>query len=348
MGCMSGLNSLNLQYNTAAIPATSEKRAAKHIGSMTVEDTIDILINGGRLALTEASDIEPDFNPLLPLLSHPFVFPNADGECPVHMSESKWSSIILARGGRHDRPDWVLSECDRQFRHLTYLAAYVQLRMTPRLVQDIGAVPAQTVKEVAQLLKMNYGPPKTKQLQNCSAPVKAMFEGVRIAGKKLKGTPQSYASLKSKAGTGATALWGEWTSFVTINMSEAHSEITFAIMGQFTEFDLSATGGQALPSMTRLKQALVNHPAAVAEFSDLVIRAFHAIILGWPVGEPLQVDPDCLAGIIGAIADKFEYSGRQGGKHDHLLLKQPPIAARQLKIVRSLKPYHSHSVFYSF
>lgn len=350
MGCMSGLNSCSLQFDTAAIPATTTRRAEEKISQMTTEDATSVLMKGGILESTEESSLEPDYDVLQPLLSNPAVFCNAEGECPVHMSDKQWIQIILARGGNNDRPDFVLSECDRQYRHDTYKQSFIQLKMTPKLVESIGAIPHSAVSEASQLLRQNYGPPRSKALQTCSASVKAMFEGVKFAGSRLWGTPQSYSSLMSKAGTGATALWGEWTGFITICMSEAHSQIAFDIMGQFTEFNLEATVNTANhPSMTRLKQALVNHPAAISQFADLIVHGFHAEYLGWPIGSKYQLNPDCLAGPIAAIGDKFETSGRQGGKHDHLLMKQTTSNARQLKkVIQKIHRSHSKSKFFTY
>jgi hypothetical protein len=256
---------------------------------------------------------------------------------------------MIARKGRHVRPDFILSEYDRQARHQTYRQAFIQLKLTPQLVETIGSVAPETVLEVGNLLRLGYGPPRLNELKRCSPQVKALFEGVKFAGSHLKGSNQSYSRLRSIAGNGATALWGEWTSFITINMSEVHSQVTFRIMGQFNEFDLGSiaapdgTTAPPAPSMTRLKQALVNDPTAIAEFSQLIIYAFHAVYFGWPVGKASQVTSDCLMDLTAAIADKYENSGRMAGKHDHIMAKQPKQAIHRVQEVSTNNIYRDRS-----
>lgn len=93
MGCMSGLNSSSLQYDTAEIPATIGARAAASFSTMSDDDVVARLVKGNILTSTEASDIANDYGSLHPLLEHPVTFPNADGECPVGMKEAEWIKV---------------------------------------------------------------------------------------------------------------------------------------------------------------------------------------------------------------------------------------------------------------
>jgi hypothetical protein len=90
----------------------------------------------------EATGLEPNFDPLFSLLANSQVFINADGERPSGMTQQQWNEIILHRFPlhRHCDPMFLLREWDRQQCHLACLSAYVQLKMTSEIVQQIGTL----------------------------------------------------------------------------------------------------------------------------------------------------------------------------------------------------------------
>lgn len=319
---MWGMASMNIQTDTTSDPSSST-RCGNAFGSLGLESGASVLqsLIDGHIELTEASNIEPDYDPLYPLLAHPTVFINGDGECPVGMSESEWVKYVLRRPPliRTGRPEWILAENNRQQRHRAYKEAHTQLYMTPENVRRLSTLNDDIAGQVAAMYRQDRGPPRAAALAKAPEAVKALFSSVRFAaGRMQNGSPDSIARLRSESAA-ANLLWGEDTLWITINPSETHSKITLQLAGADVEY-AAWDPNSAHPTMAQIKEQLANHPSAAEEYAYLYINAFFAIFCGWPIGSDRQVNPGCHFGLIKFYDLRFETEGR-GNIHGHAGVK---------------------------
>jgi hypothetical protein len=103
-------------------------------------------------------------------------------------------------------------------------------------------------------------------------------------------------------------------------MGEPKHKYTFAASGE----------PEGRPNKDDCRRYVAQNFFACAHFFEIYCRAFNEILMGWPLEEAVQVNPDCLFdGLLSRQWSKEE-SGRRGA-HTHGILTQPFFQAENLR-----------------
>jgi hypothetical protein len=155
-----------------------------------------------------------------------------------------------------------------------------------------------------------------------------LYNGVRSAGGKVVGTPQSFLSLRSKV-VAMPIVYGPYTCQMNLCPSENTSKWTFDAAEKPYEIDFDGRPHNR-PHITQCKQIIAENPVACAQFLHAYLAAFADIFLGWPMGEERQRNPFCLFGALLGAYYKYESSTR-GGLHAHGQLIQRFLQSKFLR-----------------
>ncbi len=329
--CMAGLDEVELQFDTQPSFDVAQRMAAT-VGE--APDAATVLQSGGFLASTTAAGAPfKDYDPRWPLLVHPVSFRHGTGAYPKGMSLERWVRIMLLRHPRAQYAQNVVFLLDMfnvVQRHAVNTQTTVQLNLTPSLLEDIGGLTAAQLGEAMQVVKAGLrGKALSDRLRSLPSGARALYDCFKFSSARVLGSPQSFMSLRSRV-YGMWHAFGPFTSFLTINPSELNARLNFELAGHpygvTGEFGAPDDGR---PSQLERWRIVARNPVAAAEYFRLIIDAFCAVYMGWPIGSTRQLNPDCLYGVIKALYFKWESSGR-GAAHGHGQPTQRDLEPRRL------------------
>ena len=162
--------------------------------------------------------------------THPSVFPNGTGCRPKGLSEERWASGILRRYPLHQFARNTGFICDLfnvTQRHSVSKSAWLTFRFNPvdqAAVNELTDIDVQTVLET--IGKKLFGASLENVLNSLPRGARKLYNGVRSAGGKVVGTPQSFMSLRSKV-IAMPIVYGQWTTQMNLCPSENTSKWTF-------------------------------------------------------------------------------------------------------------------------
>jgi hypothetical protein len=249
------------------------------------------------------------------------------------MSLERWAKCILLRHPRRQfarNLGLIADMWNIVQRHKVNTHAWVQLKLTPRLAASLSELTPEDMKHVLQILsKPGQSLLNSAVWQKMSPSARVLLDGMKRAGGRVQGSPQSFLSLRSKV-LATNVVFGPYTCMINLNPSEANLHWTFTLAGVPYKFDAMGVPEKgALAGWERLRTVAAN-PVACAQAIRAIMAAFFAIFLGWPLESKHQVNPHCLFGLILAAYLKYEDSGR-GGLHGHGQLIQAALQTANLK-----------------
>lgn len=264
--------------------------------------------------------------------SHPSMFPYNKGLPPDGMSVSRWASHLLQRCPREQfaqNPGAIADMFNSIQRQQVNTQAHVQFNMQPHKLSGISCLSEDDINVVLEAIASGaFG----ERLTNLMAPLPStawdFYNSIKAMGGRIIGTPQSFAALRSKV-MAPQGVFGPYTCSLNLCPSEVGSEWTFRMAGYTYEFDLHGNPTDR-PHTTQCYRIIAENPVAVAEFLHCYMRAFCAVMLGWPMDSDRQENTSCLFGVIKVAYLKYESSTR-GGKHAHGQILQPVLQAVRLQ-----------------
>lgn len=254
----------------------------------------DILRDGGVLAVSTSnsspfSDYDKRWGPLV----HVMAFPNGTGQCPEKgMSLETWFRHKLRRYPRRSNGQqvaFILDFFNIIQRHQVNTQVSIQMRLSPQLFRDLQTITDEEVILCARIAGSGMrGRNLANALNSATPAVRALFKAFRSASSRVLGSPQSFASLRSKAMAG-WYIFGEWSMALNINPSELNARVCFELAGTKYSMDEQGRPGSDAPTMADRWRIIAGNPVAVAEFFHLYLVAFSDAYLGWPEGAEFQV-----------------------------------------------------------
>lgn len=268
-----------------------------------------------------------DYDPNWFIYAHPTSFPHGVGQCPKGVSLERWARCILLR---HPRAQFarnlglIADLWNIIQRHRVNTHAWVQLRLTPRMAASITSLTSSDLESVLDILSK----PSSAAWSNLSPSARILLDGMKRAGGRVQGSPQSFLSLRSKV-LAVNTVFGSYTTMINLNPSELNMHWTFVLAGHPYKFDAFGKPNGRLPQLDCLRVVAAD-PVACAQAIRAMMAAFVDVFLGWPMGSKRQVNAACLFGLILALYLKYEDSGR-GSLHGHGQALQPVLQATRLR-----------------
>jgi hypothetical protein len=276
----------------------------------------------------------PDYDPRWFLNVHVASFPNGTGGPPEGMSLKQWLKVLLSRFPREQyggNPYLVLDAFNILQRHEVNTSARVQQRLQPNDLEEIGNLTIRQYEAVLGLLARGARGSQhlSRLVQELPPGAGALVRSFKVAGGRVFGSPQSFASLRAKM-MSLSFLLGPYTAFITLNPSELNADIVFDMAGRAYTFSADGTPGADRPAAADRYRIIASNPTLSAEFFTAFMRTFQVVFLGWPEGEPQQVDPHCYFGKITGSFFKYECTAR-GGLHGHGQAVMPDLKPDRLE-----------------
>lgn len=136
----------------------------------------------------------------------------------------------------------ILDMGNTRLRHAAITQSGVTMRMSPAIIPRLASMTKTQFQRACELLCSGFQGSKLAGLIAAEDPVVGLFMStIKSCGKRVLGSPASFAALRSQA-SACWGLFGDWTSFVTINPSGLNAELCFALSGHPFTF---TTHGQA-------------------------------------------------------------------------------------------------------
>lgn len=137
----------------------------------------------------------------------------------------------------------------------------------------------------------------TNHIQKCRDPsiVFKLLKAYRLSAAKIKGTPESFKALRSRAGASMDAH-GPFTAMVNLNPLEVQSQHVMEMCGHPYGFDGFGRPDDGRPDGATRFRLVGNNPVACAVYFRAYMEAFQKVFVGWPIGAPKQQNSDCLFG----------------------------------------------------
>lgn len=255
----------------------------------------DVLRRGGVLASTTSrsgpfSDYDKRWGPMV----HIMAFPNGTGQCPEsEMTLESWFRTKLRRYPRKSNGQQVcflLDFFNIIQRHQVNTQVNIQMIISPQLFRELEGISEDEVIQCARIIGSGKsGGNLAAALHNATGAVRALYKAYRSASSRVIGSPQSFASLRSKALSG-WYIFGEWTMALNLNPSELNARICFELAGKSYAMDSHGRPAGNAPSMVERWRTIAANPVAVAEFFHIYMVAFSDAFLGWPDGADYQVN----------------------------------------------------------
>lgn len=159
---------------------------------------------------------------------------------------------------------------------------------------------------------------------HASQGVQALVKAIKYSSSRVVGTPQSFASLRSRT----QALWqsfGCWSIFMNFNPSE-NAPLFFETAG--VKFPMTSEGrlDEGCPSLAERWRIIASDPKGVAQYIDSFFRAFEEVFLGWDRGARRRTDPTCM---FGPILAYFFNSNRVGVGANTVMASASPLCCSQ-------------------
>ncbi|KAG2483625.1 hypothetical protein HYH03_017504 [Edaphochlamys debaryana] len=284
------------------------------------------LESGERMVLTSRGGdaLVNDYNPLVPILAYPHLFPRGTGQRPKGMGEGTCAMIRLMRWSpsgtpSSDDPLFVLDMHDTISRHLVNTEASIQFNATPEQVREISTLtPAEVTGAFAVMAEGLRGEKLRSHLHALPPKVGKLVRAARAVASRVPGSPQEAWSLRSRA-YAAWQVFGPPTCAVTLNPSPLDSEYVFRMDGQRYRF--TADGYPRDRPLDRDCWAYTtSHPTYLAQFALTFVTAFRQTFCS-PCG---------LFGTVDHSVFKFE-TNQRGDLHVHCLLWQRELPPELLQ-----------------
>lgn len=306
---------------------------------MVAERARVVLQCGGRVNKTlvsivpRNSPLVNDYDPQVIVSSHPSMFPYNTGGPPEGMSFSTWAEGLLQRYpvDQFARNIGAIPDIfNRIQRQQVNVQAHVQFCLQPHKMAEISTLTNDQINQVVEVYASNaFGERLNTLMKDLPPAAWTLFNCIKAMGGRIIGTPQSFASLRSKV-LAPQGIFGPYTCSINLCPSEAGFEWTFHLAGHEYKIDPDTGHPVDRPNIAQCYRIIAENPVAAAEFLHAYMRAFCAVCLGWPMECDRQQDSNCLFGRICVAFLKYESSTR-GGKHAHGQILQPALQAERLK-----------------
>jgi Helitron helicase-like domain at N-terminus len=261
---MEGVDRFELEYDASQPPVSP----------------VDLLRQGGVLvSCTEGGPLADDYaahgSEWLRRV-HVATYPMGTGLCPKGMSFRSYLSLLVRRYPRqqHCNPYFILHAFDIMQRHESNQEAFNQLRMTPGDLAEVATLSKEQVERVVQLVQRSAKPrPQIyAEVQQMLPAQQKLYRAYQKASARVQGSPQSFASLRSKAFS-MWYLFGMWSMSVNINPATVTAHIAFEISGCQYTIDADGRPGLGWPCRRERWRRLVQDPDAAAQFYRIAMQA---------------------------------------------------------------------------
>ena len=279
------------------------------------------------------SQLLNDYDPQVIVSSHPSMFPYNKGGPPKGMSLACWAEGLLQRYplDQFARNIGAIPDIfNRIQRQEVNTQAYVQFKMQPHKMCEVTTLNDTQVATVLDAYaSCAFGERLNTMMQGLPPACWTLLNSIKAMGGRVIGTPQSFAALRSKV-LAPQGIFGPYTCSINLSPSEAGFEWTFHLAGHDYQINDLTGDPEERPNTAQCYRIIAENPVACAEFLHSYMRAFCAVMLGWPMESDHQVDHNCLFGRICVAYLKYESSTR-GGKHAHGQILQPSLQAKRLQ-----------------
>jgi len=349
---MRGFDGVEMVYNTCNAPdATSHPDDPRLPEVARMGTVLAVVSPSGQTPLDDYAD---DF--LVKL--HPSVFPRGKGKRPRGMSELVYFRILFSRvplSQFGQNPGLTFDMFNLWQRHTVYQQSRMRVKCSSEAARLIGDASVGDMEAAVKVMQpptmfasmlltcvvsaqaVGKRPTVLKALWRTMSPAaRAIHTAMKQMAVAVPGSPQSKASFRSKA-MASPIVHGSATCMINLCPSELASAWVFVI-GEPQPEDPNKVykfgkSGACLHRMEKdvCRRFVAENFWACADFFWAYMRAFNALMLGWPLDENVhqQVDKDCLFGLVLAWMWSFEESTR-GGIHAHGLITLPVLQAEHL------------------
>jgi hypothetical protein len=247
------------------------------------------------------------------------------------MTADYWMKLILERYPREQNAQnvlLILDMLDISIRHAVNTQSQVQLQLSPSMLKQIGTLDAATLHDAITFIKSNnHGHHYYDNLHALPQNAQTLVHAFSATSARIPCSPQSYGKLRSEMSC-TRAVFGTWTSALTICPSELNTHCTYIMAGKQVKYDENF---HPTPTMSADERwAIVSgNPVACAQYMHMFTMAFAEIFLGWPLGARIQQTADCTFKKVDAFSYKAE-DNSHGGIHSHWTIAQPLLQAHRL------------------
>jgi len=324
---MEGIDDVELQLDPASLMPNADvaTKLAENLTSSGVLSQQKLVS-----AIPAGSQPQNDYDPDWLVKAHPSCFPWGTGACPEGLSLIKWIQGTLKRYPREQfaqNAGFITDAFNIWQRHESYTQASVQFKISPFMADKMDGITESDIIAVLKLLTSGRNQNYSASFSALSPAAKTLLECMKRTGAHVIGSPQSFLSLRSKVIAG-NVVFGSYTTMMNLCPSEGSSEWTFRMAGKEFKFDMFGNPDQP-PSVVAKLKIIAANPKACAHYAHAYMQSFTKVLMGWPKGSHVQLNPDCLFGKINMCYLKYEVSGRLA-IHAHGQMTQPILQAKHL------------------
>ena len=128
--------------------------------------------------------------------------------------------------------------------------------------------------------------------------------------------------LRSKTNAGPV-VWGPGTLMCNLCPTEMGAVLVFKMGSPMQEYTFEVNGNPSgRLDKDECRRYIAKNWYACAHFFETYFQAFHDVFMGWPLSSRVQINPNCLFGILLSLVAHKEESGRKGA-HSHSIATQP-------------------------
>lgn len=129
------------------------------------------------------------------------------------------------RDGPSGNAKLMVDMYDVNTRHEVNVQTKVSLDASPGMMAQVGKLRPADITDVMRILRADVGSTERNAMHAAASPaVKALLQMIRVSGARVQGSPANLHAMR-QAAVGLRDFFGPWTTFVTLNPSELHSQV---------------------------------------------------------------------------------------------------------------------------